>query len=202
MSGTSILYTAATLKDEIGKRPVMEKWRQIKTSKFLSYVLRHHPDSCDIKLDSGGWVDVEKLIQQVKKKGIQITLDDIRTVVRENDKQRFSFSEDELKIRANYGHSIAVDLGYSPVEPPDVLYHGTAEKNLKAIHTHGLTRGHRQYVHLSLDVDTALSIGQRYGKPVVLKVKSGKMYLDGYKFYFSKSGIWLTECVPFEYLSF
>ncbi len=178
----------------------MDKRRQIKISKFLSYVLRHHPESIGIKLDSGGWTDVEKLIRQVNRKSIQITLDEIRTAVKENDKQRFSFSEDELKIRANYGHSIEVDLGYSPMEPPGVLYHGTAEKNLKAIRNNGLNKGNRQYVHLSPDLDTAISVGQRHGKLIVLKVQSGQMYLDGHEFFLSKSGIWLTEYVPTEYL--
>jgi len=157
-------------------KPVMEKRRHVKISKFLSYVLRHHPGSIGIKLDSGAWTDVENLIQQATIKGMRITLDEIKTVVRENDKQRFSFSEDGLKIRANYGHSIAVDLGYSPSKPPAVLYHGTAERNLEAIRTNGLRKGNRQYVHLSPDFDTAISVGRQHGKPVVIKVKSGQMH--------------------------
>jgi len=181
----------------------MDKRRQIKhAAREVNFKVKHHPDSIGIKLDSGGWTDVEKLIQQANRKGIQTTLDEIRTVVRENDKQRFSFSEDDLKIRANYGHSVVIDLGYGPTEPPGVLYHGTAERNLKAIRTNGLTKGNRQYVHLSPDFDTAINVGQRHGKPIVLKVLSGQMYFNGHEFFLSKSGIWLTEYVPTEYLVF
>jgi len=144
---------------------------------------------------------MEQLIKQAKRKGIGITIDEIRAVVRENDKQRFSFSEDELKIRANYGHSVAIDLGYSPLKPPDVLYHGTAERNLKAIRTDGLKKLNRQYVHLSPTFDTAISVGQRYGKPIVLEVLSGLMYSDRYEFFITESDIWLTEYVPPEYLA-
>lgn len=182
------------------RRQAMDKRRHIKISKYLSFVLRHNPDSVSIKLDGGGWTDVENLIQQAKQKDMRITFDEIRTVVKKNDNQRFSLSEDGLKIRANYGHSIAVDLGYSPAEPPDILYHGTAVRNLKAIHDNGLTKGSRQYVHLSPDIETAIRVGRRHGKPVVLKVQSGQMHLDGHKFYLSESGIWLTEHVPPEYL--
>ena len=180
----------------------MDKRRQTKVSKFLSYVLRHHPDSIGIELDSGGWGDVSELLQRAESSGFKITPDEIRTVVRQSNKQRFSFSDDGLRIRANYGHSIAVDLGYSPAVPPDVLYHGTAVRNLKAINADGLTKGNRQYVHLSPDFDTATSVGQRHGKPIVLKVQSGRMHSDGHEFYLSSSGIWLTDCVPPQYLVF
>lgn len=180
----------------------MDKRRQRRLSKFLSYVLRHHPDSIGIDLDRRGWVNVEELLRGAERNGLRITLDEVRTVVKENDKQRFSLSDDGLKIRANYGHSIVVDLGYNPAEPPDVLYHGTAVSNLKSIRCKGLTKGNRQYVHLSPDHDTAANVGWRHGKPIVLKVQSGRMHSDGHEFYLSSSGIWLTEYVPPEYLIF
>lgn len=180
----------------------VDKRRQKRISKFLSYVLRHHPNSIGIELDRCGWVDVGELLRGAGQNGFRITLDELKIVVKENDKQRFSFSEDGIRIRANYGHSIAVDLCYSPVVPPDVLYHGTAARNIKAIRANGLTKGDRQYVHLSPDPETAKSVGKRHGKPIVLEVRSGQMHTDGYKFYQSGSKIWLTEYVPDEYLVF
>jgi putative RNA 2'-phosphotransferase len=180
----------------------MDKRRRTKISKFLSFILRHHPESISIKLDNGGWADVSEIIRQAKHNGFKITPDELRTVVEENSKQRFSFSDNGLKIRANYGHSIAVDLGYRPLVPPELLYHGTAERNLKAIRANGLTKGNRQYVHLSPDTDTATSVGRRHGKPIVIKVQSGRMHSDGHKFYLSSGGIWLTEYVAPEYLVF
>ena len=151
-------------------------------------------------MDNGGWADVSEIIRQAEHNGFNITQGELRTVVEENGKQRFSFSDDGLRIRANYGHSIAVDLGYRPVVPPDLLYHGTAERSLKAIRANGLTKGNRQYVHLSPDPDTATSVGRRHGKPIVLKVESRRMHSNGHRFYLSNSGIWLAEYVPVEYL--
>ncbi len=180
----------------------MDKRRHKRISKFLSYVLRHQPDSIDIKLDRGGWAGVSELLAEAGRSGFKITRDEFNKVVKENDKQRFSFSEDGLRIRANYGHSIAVDLGYSPAVPPDVLYHGTAVRSLKAIRANGLTKGNRQDVHLSPDAKTARNVGQRHGKPIVLEVLSGQMHLDGHEFFLSSSGIWLTDNVPPQYLVF
>jgi putative RNA 2'-phosphotransferase len=178
----------------------MDKHRRVKVSKFLSYVLRHHPESIGIKLDDQGWVSVSELLQEAQNNGFRITPSELDEVVEQNDKKRFSFSEDGFRIRANYGHSVVVDLGYIPVVPPDILYHGTARKSLRTIKDQGLTKVNRQYVHLSPDLETATNVGQRHGKPVVLKVESGRMHLDGYDFYLSSSGIWLTEFVPLEYL--
>lgn len=178
----------------------MDKLRLEHISKFLSYVLRHHPESIDIELDNAGWADVSELLKAANRHGQRMTIGELKTVVKENDKQRFSLSDNYQRIRANYGHSIAVDLGYRPVVPPDLLYHGTARKNLKAIRTNGLTKGNRQYVHLSPDPDTATSVGRRHGKPIVIRVRSGQMHSDRHKFYLSGSGIWLTEYVAPEYL--
>ena len=181
----------------------MDKKRQIKISKFLSYALRHHPGSIGIELDEHGWADVSELLKCAERSGFTIKPDELNIVVKENDKQRFSFSEDGLRIRAKYGHSIAVDLGYSPVIPPDVLYHGTAKSNLESIRANGLTKGSRYYVHLSPDIETATSVGQRHGKPIILEVLSGQMHSDGYKFYLcSECKVWLTECVSAEYIKF
>jgi len=181
----------------------MDKQRQVKISKFLSYVLRHHPGSIGIELDEHGWADVSELLKGAEQSGFSIKPDELSVVVEENDKQRFSFSEDGRRIRAKYGHSIAVDLGYSPVVPPEILYHGTARRNLKSITADGLTKGNRYYVHLSPDPEIAISVGQRYGKPVVLEVEAGRMYSDGYKFYLcSESKVWLIEGVPAVYIRF
>ena len=181
---------------------VMDKRRHVRISKFLSYVLRHHPGSIGIELDSGGWADVSELLRGARRNGLAITADELRRVVRDNDKQRFSFSEDGVRIRASQGHSVGVDLGYEQVVPPDVLYHGTAQRRVDSICREGLSRGSRHHVHLSADVATARRVGQRYGKAIVLEVQAGRMSSDGYKFYLSANKIWLTEYVPPSYLKF
>jgi len=174
--------------------------RFVKTSKFLSLVLRHQPEKIGLSLDQAGWVSVDELLQACRSRGIPLTKDELDDVVASNDKQRFSFSEDGSRIRANQGHSVEVELGYQPTTPPEELYHGTVERFLVSILANGLSRGKRHHVHLSANSETAQKVGARRGKPVILKVLSGRMQRDGYLFYCSRNGVWLTDSVPPQYL--
>jgi putative RNA 2'-phosphotransferase len=170
-------------------------------SKFLSLVLRHEPQSIGIELDAGGWVAVDDLIAQARRAGVAFDDDTLRTVVVENDKKRFTFSADGSRIRAAQGHSVAVDLGLVPAVPPEILFHGTAIASLEAILREGLTPQGRQKVHLSADMETAVKVGQRHGKPMVLTVAAGRMQADGLTFWQADNGVWLTDAVPPAYLS-
>lgn len=168
-------------------------------SKFLSYVLRHKPEVIDITLDDAGWVNVDRLLHAMKAAGKTVSRELLDEIVRTNDKQRFAFNDDGTKIRASQGHSIQIDLGLRAATPPDVLYHGTATRFLKAILADGLLPQGRQYVHLSPDEPTALRVGQRHGKPVILRIDAGAMHADGHTFFLSANGVWLTACVPPTY---
>ncbi|MFN8489087.1 MAG: RNA 2'-phosphotransferase [Caldilineaceae bacterium] len=174
--------------------------RFTRISKFLSLVLRHQPDKIGITLDKAGWVAVTELLRACQQHGFPITLEELKTVVATSDKQRFAFSEDGTRIRANQGHSVDVELGYQPVTPPAMLYHGTAERFLPSIQQQGLVKGQRHHVHLSADEATAQKVGARHGKPVVLQVQSGLMHRAGCLFYQSENGVWLTAHVPVAYL--
>lgn len=167
-----------------------------KVSKFLSLILRHKPEAAGITLDECGWADTYELIEAVKKKYPGFCWIILEQIVSMDEKRRYSFNEDKTKIRANQGHSIPVWLGLEPVEPPEYLYHGTAEKSVESIEADGICRMSRQYVHLSKDIETAKSVGSRHGKPVVFAIDSGLMYKCGYRFYLSENGIWLTKYVP------
>lgn len=158
-------------------------------SKVLSLILRHDPGRIGLSLDAGGWARIEDI---VAKAGFPVTPAAIAEVVRGSDKQRFALSEDGQRIRANQGHSFAVDLGLSPVVPPDVLFHGTAEATLATILSEGLKPMQRQHVHLSRDRETAIRVGQRHGTPVVLGVAAGRLAAEGQAFYLSANGVWLT----------
>jgi putative RNA 2'-phosphotransferase len=173
----------------------------VKTSKFLSLVLRHRPERIGLSLDAEGWAKVSELLHLMTAAGHPITRDILVEVVAGNDKRRFAFSEDGSRIRASQGHSIGVDLALPPAVPPERLFHGTAFRFLESILEHGLLRGSRNHVHLSLDEETATRVGQRHGKPVVLKVAAGDMQRDGHVFFVSENGVWLTEHVPGKYLS-
>ncbi|WP_132376989.1 RNA 2'-phosphotransferase [Paraburkholderia sp. BL9I2N2] len=185
----------------------------VAVSRLLSKILRHEPEIVGIRLDGQGWVSIDELIRAIertaRKAGASkrlrtlpaITRDVILAVVTTNDKKRFSLSPDGLRIRAAQGHSIGVDLGYADMEPPAVLYHGTAWSNWESIAADGLTPRSRHAVHLSTDVDMATRVGARHGPPLVLVVAAAQMYADGYTFSRSDNGVWLTPVVPVAYLS-
>ncbi|MEH0153186.1 RNA 2'-phosphotransferase [Limibacter armeniacum] len=179
----------------------MEKEKELKKiSKFLSLVLRHKPEVIGVELDNNGWTSVELLIQKMNASGHPIDLEILNEVVQTNNKKRFAFNESQALIRANQGHSVQVELGYTPQQPPEKLYHGTAQTNVDSIIKSGIERRDRHHVHLSPDTETATNVGQRHGKPVVLTVLSGQMYQERFAFYLSENGVWLTDHVPAQYL--
>ncbi len=171
-------------------------------SKFLSFVLRHHPERIGLSLDSGGWVDIEELLHKARQADVSLTREALQQIVEQNDKKRFTFSADGKKIRATQGHSIPVDLQLAPVSPPEFLYHGTSRRFLDSIQRQGLTARGRNHVHLSDNAKTGLAVGQRHGKPIFLTIKAGQMEHDGYLFHRSENGVWLTEAVPTRYIVF
>ena len=169
-------------------------------SKFIALILRHKPETIGITLDEHGWANVEELIAGIAKQQ-PFTMEMLEEIVRTDNKQRYSFSEDKTMIRANQGHSIPVDVELEAKTPPDILYHGTGFKYTDSIDRQGLVSKSRLYVHLSQDYDTAVNVGQRHGKPVVYEVNAKRMSADGYQFYLSVNDVWLTKKVPAEYLS-
>lgn len=166
----------------------------------LSLVLRHDPSAIGLKLDKNGWAEVPALLKCLKQHRLPITREDLDYIVENNNKQRFSFNEEGTKIRANQGHSIDVDLGFVPVVPPESLFHGTAASAVDSIFQSGLEARGRQHVHLSADRETAVTVGRRHGRPVVLVIASARMHTDGFRFYQSANGVWLTDRVPVEYI--
>ena len=173
-----------------------------KTSKLLSLILRHQPEVADISLDEEGWANLSQLINNINQKFHPVDEALIQQVVATSDKQRFALSDDGTRIRANQGHSVSVDLKLSPLSPPEVLYHGTVSKFVQAIRSEGLQKMQRQHVHLSAEQRTATQVGGRRGVPVILTVQAQRMAQEGYQFYQSKNGVWLTEQVPADYIQF
>lgn len=172
------------------------------TSKFISLILRHKPETIGISLDEHGWADVQEMIQGINATGNHHLSEGLlEEIVRTDEKQRYSFNEDHTLIRANQGHSIPVDVELERKTPPAVLYHGTGEKYTASIDEQGLIPKSRLYVHLSSDVETARKVGNRHGKPVVYIVDCAAMAADGYSFYLSANNVWLTKTVPAKYLN-
>lgn len=169
------------------------------TSKFIALILRHKPEEIGISLDEHGWANVDELIAGIAK-AQPFSMEMLEEIVASDEKQRYSFNEDKTLIRANQGHSISVDVELEEKEPPANLYHGTGEKYVASINAQGLIPKSRLYVHLSSDYETAVKVGRRHGNPFVFRVAAEDMRKDGYKFYQSVNGVWLTKIIPVEYL--
>jgi putative RNA 2'-phosphotransferase len=169
-------------------------------SKFLCWVLRHQPEAMGITLDAHGWVDIRTLIEKVSEQGRELTEEMVRQVAATDEKQRYSISEDGQSIRANYGHSVPVELDATDDTPPERLFHGTATRHLGSIMAHGVRPEGRRFVHLSEDQATAVGVGSRHGKPVVLEIDAAGLAAAGHRFVRSPGGTWLVEQVPATYI--
>lgn len=178
---------------------MQNKDKMKQTSKYMSLILRHSPETIGITLDEHGWADVSELIAGINKTH-PLNMELLEQIVAEDEKQRYSFNEDKTLIRANQGHSVKVDVELEERTPPNPLWHGTGEKFTESIDKIGLIPKSRLYVHLSADTQTAEKVGSRHGKPVIYQVDTEKMVKDGHKFYCSVNGVWLTYNVPKEYL--
>jgi putative RNA 2'-phosphotransferase len=180
----------------------MNENEKTKTSRFLSLVLRHQPDEIGLQLDANGWANVTELIDKAGQSGRHFTEQDLAEIVASNDKQRFTYNEDRSKIRANQGHSIDVELQLDAAIPPDQLYHGTVERFLPSIREKGLLKMNRHHVHMSKDITTAEKVGDRRGEAIILTINTGDMHKDGFAFFLSANGVWLTDHVPVSYINF
>ena len=175
---------------------------KIKTSKFLSLVLRHEPARIGITLDDAGWTDIAALLVACAAHGVAITRAELDVIVAESDKQRFALSPDGTRIRANQGHSVDVELQLPVATPPATVYHGTIADAITSIRAQGLIKGARHHVHLSAELETAKKVGGRRGKPVILVVRASDMVTAGHVFYLSANGVWLTDHVPASFIEF
>ncbi|EYR62612.1 RNA 2'-phosphotransferase [Actinotalea ferrariae CF5-4] len=173
----------------------------VRTSRRISRVLRHAPQPVGLTLDRAGWVSVGDLLDALARHGTTVTRDELEQVVAGNDKQRFELDLTSDRIRARQGHSVPVDLDLDPAVPPAVLFHGTPKGNVAAITREGLVRGARHHVHLSPDRQTAQRVGERRGRAAVLEVDAAGMTREGFVFFVTGNGVWLTDAVPPRFVS-
>jgi putative RNA 2'-phosphotransferase len=202
---SAILRKKKTFKNLLTKEKRSIKMSKIKNDdvslgRFISLVLRHEPSAAGITLDSEGWADVDELIRGICATGRKLDMETLERIVRENNKQRYSFNSDKTKIRANQGHSVDVHIDMKIMTPPEVLYHGTSASFIESIKEKGIKKMSRQYVHLSKDIDTAVKVGKRHGKPAVLVIDTVKMSEDGFVFRISDNGVWQSEDIPWKYV--
>lgn len=168
----------------------------VKVSKYLSLLLRHNPEKEDLIIDKNGWVSVSEILNK-----LNLTIQELDIVVNENNKKRFEYNDIKTKIRARQGHSIKVDVELKKTIPPFELYHGTSKSFESSIRKTGIDKRNRLHVHLSEDFETAVNVGSRKSNNiVVLTIKARAMYTDGFIFYLSNNGVWLTDHVPSKYI--
>lgn len=180
----------------------MASKRHTRVSRFLSLILRHQPELVNLSLDQAGWANVNQLLKGLRQSGIKLSLEELKEIVRTNEKRRFSFTRDYKYIRANQGHSVEVQLDLQPTSPPTTLFHGTAKHFLPSIFKEGLLKKKRHHVHLSDRRSSAVEVGKRHGYPIVLQIDAGKMEREGFEFYLTENGVWLVEHVPPQYICF
>lgn len=188
------------MKMSVERKLDVKQTRRI--SKFLSLVLRHQPQTIGIKLDFAGWVDIDDLLKAMARGGKGITREQLEHVVSSNDKQRFTINEEGTQIRAKQGHSVSVDLGYQPAEPPEFLCHGTPERFVPLIQAGGIKKMQRHHVHMHPDQSLAKEVGSRRGKPVLLVIRAAEMHRAGHEFFVTENEVWLTDHVPPEFINF
>ena len=169
-------------------------------AKFLSYVLGNAPECIGLVLDEQGWASIDELLAKCAALGNSIERATLGEIAQMGGRRRFALSEDGLRIRIARGGP-SDDPATVAEQPPELLYFGTAVRFAGTIRAEGLRPGRRRHVHLLADAGAARTIGQRYGKPVVLQIAAGEMHLGGYAFYRSDAGIWLTHFVPPQFLS-
>lgn len=173
----------------------------LQLSKEISYALRHAPWEYELELDENGWVSVEQLLTAFKEnsKWESVTIGDLEHIIENSDKKRHEIVDG--KIRALYGHSIAMKIAKESAEPPIILFHGTARRFLEPIENKGLLPKGRQHVHLSNDIETALQVGKIHDdKPVILEIDAKKACDDGVKFYLGNDKVWLADNIPSKYI--
>ncbi len=170
---------------------------KVKISQTIAFLLRHKKGFTAMN----GFVVNEILIAEVQKQYPDFSMALLEEIVAEDKKQRYSFSKDHKQIRANQGHSTGVQIDFDIETPPSILYHGTAKHTLTQILAEGIKRMGRDYVQLSTDYETAVTVGQRHGKPVVLTIDTAKMLNDGCVFKISENGVWLVPYVAPQYIS-
>ncbi len=173
-------------------------YKYVKLSKFLSFVLRHHPEQYNLELDEEGFALLNDLMECLKStRHSWAEVVDIEKLVSEGEKKRFEIRGD--KIRALYGHSVNVKIEDSFC-PESSLYHGTSPDLLPEILTDGLCPMGRQFVHLSRDKETADAVGRRHHpEPVILEVDAVRACENGIKF-FDRGEVVLSEKIPPEFI--
>jgi putative RNA 2'-phosphotransferase len=171
-------------------------------SKLMSFALRHGPEELGLRLDEGGWVELDVFVAALAARDASVTRARVLEVVRTSDKQRFALSEDGARIRASHGHSRAVALDYAPAAPPDVLFHGTVARAIDGIRRDGLLPRQRQHVHLAGTAAEAAAVGARRGAPVLLEIRAAELAARGHVFLRAPNGVWLTDAVPAAFIRF
>ncbi|MFC1514962.1 RNA 2'-phosphotransferase [Candidatus Omnitrophota bacterium] len=171
---------------------------KVRLSKFLSYVLRHDPGKYDLRLDKHGYAELKDVLALLRERFRQFTNETLFRVVDEDEKGRFEMKDD--KIRATYGHSIAVENPRESVAPPELLYHGTSPYNAEVIVSEGLKPMGRKYVHMSQNEEDARGVGSRHtADPVIVFIEAAKAYAQGTTF-FREGRIFLAEFIPAAFL--
>jgi putative RNA 2'-phosphotransferase len=174
----------------------------VQLSKTVSHALRHAPWLYQLELDDEGWVPVASLVSALRNDRAEwqnVSEYDLETIIAQSDKRRFEMQGGQ--IRALYGHSVPQRLFKVSAEPPAILYHGTSEQVVDAILAEGLKPMARQYVHCSIERETAQQVAARKrGRSIILTIHAGAAHASGIRFYRGNELVWLADTVPPQFI--
>ena len=170
----------------------MDEDIRVKLSKKMTYLLRHKEGFTDKE----GWVEIRKLVENLRKWYPWVTVEDVLYVVSKDEKGRY-----ELKgnlIRARYGHTTDVEIHLPPAKE-DVLYHGTSCKAYRKILKEGILPMKRRRVHLTKDIKEAIENAKRKGKCIkILEIDVKCLRERGHEVYEAGKNVRVTDYVPPE----
>jgi putative RNA 2'-phosphotransferase len=178
---------------------VSHDWTEL--SKAVSHALRHEPWLYELELDNAGWTPVDALLNALSHapRWRGLSRGQLETMIERAPKQRHEI--DGNRIRALYGHSVPSRIVKTLGTPPAMLFHGTPARSAPAIAADGLRPMQRHYVHLSVDRDTAYSVGRRKDAAVaVLVIRAREAHVHGVRFRLGNHMVWLADYIPPSFL--
>lgn len=175
-------------------------------SKGLSWLLRHHVVDQGLSITPGGYVLCEDILKLSAFN--KFTFDDIKIVVDNNNKKRFTLKEEDSKwyIRANQGHSheVASQLNQDEVltkitQPLELIVHGTTLKNYNIIKKSGLKKIGRWHIHFAITDDfvegNTQQSGIRSSSRILIYLNMELAMADGIEFFMSDNKVVLSQGV-------
>lgn len=175
---------------------------EAKLLRTMLHALRHNPLQYGLELDSEGWARSDDLLLAMRVLHFRwdsLEWRDMESVISASGLGRLDLRDG--RIRATYGHSVALGSVPEAAIPSPVLFHGTSVEVLSNIAANGLKPMGRRFVHLTADHDYAFAIANVRETGVVILVQAQQAHQAGISFHRANEHVWLTTEVPPMFVS-